>query len=94
MFINLFKFCDVLINLIQLINIDPFKIVPFTIILTFRKDLYDHNFKSFSEVFTLLENVKMNTFISKNARLTVTPKEVVVDKKYTDFFDLNGTSFK
>lgn len=69
---------------------DIFKIIPFTIILTIRKDLYDKNFKSFSEIFTLLENLKMNHDISKKSRLSLTNKEIVIDKKYTDFFMLNG----
>lgn len=69
---------------------DIFKIIPFTIILTIRKDIYDKNFKSFSEIFNLLESVKMNHNISKKSRLSVTKKEIVIDKKYTDFFDLNG----
>ena len=46
---------------------------------------------SHSVRYLLYLSVKMNTLISKNARLEVTSKEVVIDKKYTDFFDLNGT---
>lgn len=90
MFINLFKFCDVLCLLNKLIDMDIFKIIPFTIILTIKKDLYEKNFKSFSEIFTLLESVKMNQFINKKSKLSLTNREIVIDKKYTDFFDLNG----
>ena len=90
MFINLFKFCDVLFLLNKLIDMDIFKIIPFTIILTIKKDLYEKNFKSFSEIFTLLESVKMNQFINKKSKLSLTNREIVIDKKYTDFFDLNG----
>ena len=91
MFINLFKFCDVITNNYkQLIDFDIFKVIPFTIILTFRKDLYDKNFKSFSEIFNLIESLKSNQIISKKSKLSQTTKTVIIDKKYTDYFDLNG----
>lgn len=67
---------------------DIFKIIPFTVILSIRKDLYDKNFKSFIEIFNLLESVKMNNY--KKKRLSLTNKEIVIDKKYTDYFMLSG----
>jgi len=83
MFINLLKFCD-------LIDFDIFTIFPMTIILNFKKDNYDKNFKSFSLIFNILNEKKENKLSSNSMKITnSTNKDITINKNYTDLFVLN-----
>ena len=84
------KFCD-------LIDFDLFKIIPFTIIISYRKDSYDVNIKAFSEIFNAMNEIKRRkydyTANPKGLNGVSTNYETIFNKNYTDLFNLSGTLF-
>jgi hypothetical protein len=81
-------------KLCELIDFDLFKIVPFTVIMSYRKDVYDKNMRSFTDLFTVMNDVK-----KRKNDLTTNPKglngistnlECIFNKNYTDLFDIAG----
>ena len=87
LFVNLLKFCD-------MIDFDLFKIIPFTVIISYRKDSYDNNIKGFSELFNTMNDIKRRkndcTSNSRGLNGISTNLETIFNKNYTDLFDLTG----
>ena len=82
------KFCD-------LTDFDLFKIIPFTIIISYRKYSFDNNIKSFTDLFNTMNDIKRKknhfTINSRGLNGISTNLETIFNKNYTDLFDLAGS---
>ena len=55
MFYNILEYCDVLIKIKQRNKLNPYNIIPLTIILKIERDEIDKNFNNFKLLFNNIE---------------------------------------
>ncbi len=71
-----------------------FKIIPFTVIVSYRKDVFDLNIKSFTDLFNVMNDIKRkkndNSNYPKSLNGISTDLETIFNKNYTELFDLSG----